>query len=129
MDDDSYSWACHNRSVGFDVSLSGSNDWNCWRLPYPTPQTMKAVECQEDKEKIMESNGTGRDGVMQLLRTEWTKFRTVRDYVVGMVIAALVTVLPGLLIAAGSICQRMDGSACPPNPIGPGSQAVKDKFY
>ena len=43
----------------------------------------------------------GRDGFAQLLRAEWTKFRTVRGWVIGMVVAALVTVVLGLLIAGG----------------------------
>ena len=35
-----------------------------------------------------------RDGFAQLLHAEWTKFRTVRGWVIAMVIAVL---LPGLL--------------------------------
>ena len=31
---------------------------------------------------------TGRDGFAQLLRAEWTKFRTVRGWVIGMIVAA-----------------------------------------
>jgi hypothetical protein len=42
----------------------------------------------------------GRFG--DLLHAEWTKFRTVRGWVIGMAVAALVTVLIGLLSAAGS---------------------------
>ena len=34
---------------------------------------------------------TGRDGFAQLLRAEWTKFRTVRGWVIGMLVAVLVT--------------------------------------
>ena len=32
------------------------------------------------------------DGFGRLLRAEWTKFRTVRGWVIGIVVAALVTV-------------------------------------
>ena len=36
--------------------------------------------------------GEGPAGFAQLLRAEWTKFRTVRGWLAGMIIAALVTV-------------------------------------
>ena len=36
----------------------------------------------------------GRDGFAQLLRAEWTKFRTVRGWVIGMIVALLVIVGP-----------------------------------
>ena len=71
----------------------------------------------------------GRDGFAQLLRAEWTKFRTVRGWVIGMVVAALVTVLVGLLGAAGShsVC---NGQVCHRTvPVGPGGEAVTDRFY
>src|ERR1035441_2904309 len=35
----------------------------------------------------------GRDGFPQLLHAEWTKFRTVRGWVISMVAAALLVVL------------------------------------
>jgi hypothetical protein len=35
----------------------------------------------------------GRDGFAQLLHAEWTKFRTVRGWVIGAVAAALLIVL------------------------------------
>jgi hypothetical protein len=34
----------------------------------------------------------GHDGFGRLLHAEWTKFRTVRGWMIAMVIAALVTV-------------------------------------
>jgi hypothetical protein len=79
----------------------------------------------------------GRDGFAQLLRSEWTKFRTVRGWVVGLVAAALVTVLVGLLSAVGShtSCSSSPGgpgtsSACHSTlPVGPGGEAVRDRFY
>ena len=56
----------------------------------------------------------GRDGFAQLLRAEWTKFRTVRGWVIGMVVAALVTVVAGLLIAVGgsNSCQTARPARC-----------------
>ena len=79
-----------------------------------------------------------RDGFAQLLWAEWTKFRTVRGWVIGMVVAALATVVLGLLIAGGgsSTCQAspsspvLSGAACLPHiPLGPGGEAVTDQFY
>jgi len=75
----------------------------------------------------------GRDGFAQLLRAEWTKFRTVRGWVIGMVTAALVTVLVGLLGPAGSSisCSGPGGQACKHYipPVGPGGEPVTDSFY
>jgi ABC-type transport system involved in multi-copper enzyme maturation permease subunit len=77
----------------------------------------------------------GRDGFAQLLRAEWTKFRSVRSWIVGLAVAGLVTVLLGLLSVAGShtSCGGSPGgpapaSACTP-PLGPGGEAVSDGFF
>ena len=74
---------------------------------------------------------TGRDGFAHLLRAEWTKFRTVRGWVIGMVAAALVIVLLGLLSASGSH-DSCDGgpveTTCPAVPLGPDGEAVADQF-
>ncbi|MEU7892359.1 ABC transporter permease subunit [Nonomuraea sp. NPDC049152] len=69
----------------------------------------------------------GRGGFARLLRAEWTKFRTVRGWVLAMVAAALVTVLLGLLSSSGSH-SSCDG-VCPAVPVGPDGEAVEDKFY
>ncbi|MDX6332827.1 MAG: hypothetical protein QOG05_167, partial [Streptosporangiaceae bacterium] len=45
----------------------------------------------------------GCEGFGGLLHAEWTKFRTVRGWVIGMAVAAMVTVLVGLLAAAGGM--------------------------
>ena len=84
----------------------------------------------------------GRDGFAQLLRAEWTKFRTVRGWVIGTVVAALVTAGIGLLAAGTttSSCQSASsssggptrtGSACGAAafPVGPGGVPVDDSFY
>src|SRR5258708_18927495 len=54
---------------------------------------------------------TGRDGFAQLLRSEWTKFRTVRGWVIGMAVAVLVTLGLGLFAAGAtsSSCQHDGG--------------------
>jgi ABC-type transport system involved in multi-copper enzyme maturation permease subunit len=78
-----------------------------------------------------------RDGFGPMLHAEWTKFRTVRGWVIGMIVAALVSIGVGLL-AAGSAsigCRQpggpvRTGRAClPAIPLGPGGEAVTDSFY
>jgi ABC-type transport system involved in multi-copper enzyme maturation permease subunit len=72
-----------------------------------------------------------------LVHAEWTKFRTVRGWVIGMVVAAIVTVLFGVFLggSANIACGSADGAqrtgrACEPRiPVGPGGQAVSDTFY
>jgi len=64
-----------------------------------------------------------------LLRAEWTKFRSVRGWVIGMVVAGLVTVLVGLLSGVGSHTS-CNGAPCHfLYPVGPGGEAVTDSFY
>jgi ABC-type transport system involved in multi-copper enzyme maturation permease subunit len=70
-----------------------------------------------------------RSGFRDLLHAEWTKFRTVRGWVTGMVVAALVTVLIGLLAAAGSHTSCNGGPCHFRYPVGPGGEAVTDSFY
>ena len=77
---------------------------------------------------------TGRDGFAQLLRAEWTKFRTVRGWVIGMVVAMLVIVGLGALTGANSQCGIQTSPngpslACPAPPTGPGGEWVTDSFY
>jgi ABC-type transport system involved in multi-copper enzyme maturation permease subunit len=77
---------------------------------------------------------TGRDGFAQLLRAEWTKFRTVRGWVIGMIVAMLVIVGLGALTGANSECGIQTSPsgpslACPAPPAGPGGEWVSDSFY
>jgi ABC-type transport system involved in multi-copper enzyme maturation permease subunit len=70
------------------------------------------------------------------LRAEWTKFRSVRGWVIGMILAALLTVFLGWFTAAnlGSSCGipgglQETGRACLPYvPHGPGGEVVTDSF-
>jgi ABC-type transport system involved in multi-copper enzyme maturation permease subunit len=71
----------------------------------------------------------GHGSFSNLLRAEWTKFRTVRGWVIGMTVAALVTVLIGLLSAAGSHTSCPGGPCHFLYPVGPGGEAVTDSFY
>src|SRR5262252_6679587 len=77
------------------------------------------------------SQRSAREEAMRLLRAEWTKFRTVRGWVIGMVIAAFVTVLIGYLTAEGSnvSCSGNGGPCHAFHPLGPGGEAVTDSFY
>ncbi|MER5788198.1 hypothetical protein [Streptomyces sp. NPDC001980] len=59
-----------------------------------------------------------------LVRAEWTKFRTVRGWVAGLVVAALLPVLMALLAGVSS-----DQRGAPPVPTGPGGVPVTDSFY
>ncbi|MES4901160.1 MULTISPECIES: ABC transporter permease subunit [unclassified Streptomyces] len=66
----------------------------------------------------------GRDGFVQSLHAEWTKFRTVPGWVTGVVAAALMVVLIALLAGVSS-----DQKGSPPVPVGPGGEPVTDSFY
>jgi ABC-type transport system involved in multi-copper enzyme maturation permease subunit len=76
----------------------------------------------------------GRDGFAQLVRAEWVKFRTVRGWVTGMIVAALAMVGFGVAVASGSVCSvgpfpgQPKALACTV-PLGPGGEAVADHFY
>ena len=79
-----------------------------------------------------------RGGFGQLLHAEWTKFRTVRGWVIGMIAAILVTAGLGLFFVAASgnnSCQGgggpvQHGAGCQPALLlGPGGEPVTDGFY
>jgi ABC-type transport system involved in multi-copper enzyme maturation permease subunit len=75
-------------------------------------------------------------GFGSVLRAEWTKFRSVRGWVIGMILAALLTIFLGVFAAAnGTIGCQMNGGplktgkACLPYvPHGPGGEIVTDSF-
>ena len=73
-------------------------------------------------------------GFTPVLRAEWVKFRTVRGWVIGMIIAVLVTV--GIALLDHSECGGQVSPGAPvvvgqgcAAPIGPGGEAVSDSFY
>jgi ABC-2 family transporter protein len=70
----------------------------------------------------------GRDDFPHLLRSEWTKFRTVRGWVIAMVAAALLTGL-AVVALAGAASGGQNAGANPTVAIGPGGEAVTDDFY
>jgi ABC-type transport system involved in multi-copper enzyme maturation permease subunit len=62
------------------------------------------------------------------LRAEWTKFRTVRGWIVAMTLAAGAVIGLGLLSGQQGSCGRQGpGSECV-LPVGPGGQRVMDAF-
>jgi len=79
----------------------------------------------------------GRDGFGQLLHAEWTKFRTVRGWIIGIIVGVLLMVGLGLLTAGGAqtSCQAQggpaqSGAACMPTfTLGPNGEPVTDSFY
>ncbi len=81
--------------------------------------------------------GSRGGGFGSLLRAEWVKFRSVRGWVIGMVLAALLTIFLGVFAAANANigCQinggpPKSGKACLPYiPHGPGGEIVSDSFY
>jgi ABC-type transport system involved in multi-copper enzyme maturation permease subunit len=76
----------------------------------------------------------GRAGFAHLLRAEWTKFRTVRGWVISVIVAMLLTVLLGLFISHGDHnvpCSTGPDSSCSyaALPTGPGGESVTDTYY
>lgn len=68
----------------------------------------------------------GGDGFGRLLRAEWTKFRTVRGWVIAVLIAAALPMAVALL--SHNECS-VGNAACPASPVGPGGEAVTDSFH
>ena len=68
-----------------------------------------------------------------LLHAEWTKFRTVRGWGIGMLVAVALTVLIGLLGPAATTisCSGPNGQPCVKEapPTGPDGENVTDLFY
>jgi ABC-type transport system involved in multi-copper enzyme maturation permease subunit len=81
---------------------------------------------------------TERAGFGRLLYAEWTKFVTVRGWVIAMVVSALLTAGIGIWATSGYHglpCGKtlpggqMVAAACPAPPLGPGGEMVTDSFY
>ena len=74
-------------------------------------------------------------GFGRLLRAEWTKFRTVRGWLIAMLLAALMTA--GVALLNHSTCggtvvpggKAITGAGCAAPPSGPGGVLVTDSFY
>ena len=82
----------------------------------------------------------GKAGFAQALRAEWTKFRTVRGWLIGALVGVLLMIGVGVLGAegGGSSCQAVgaqgqgNGGSCGTGisfTLGPGGEPVSDSFY
>jgi ABC-type transport system involved in multi-copper enzyme maturation permease subunit len=78
----------------------------------------------------------GHDGFAQVLRAEWTKFRTMRGWVITMLAAAVATALAPIALAGTA--KSNDPETCVNGQCqvessnfntGPGGEAVTDSFY
>jgi hypothetical protein len=78
---------------------------------------------------MMEHNRIEEDRFAQLVRAEWTRFCKARGFLIAMVVAALLTMFLGLATLGHSTCEGPNGKVCPSVPLGPGGEAVRDKFY
>lgn len=78
----------------------------------------------------MEPKRSARDGFAQMLRAEWATFYAVRGFLIAMLLATLATMLLGLVALRQNTCEgSSNGNVCPSIPVGPGGQAVTDRFY
>ena len=77
----------------------------------------------------MDAARSDGDDFAHSLRAEWDRFRAVRGWGIGMVLAGMLTALPGLILATGSSCEGPRGAACPAVPAGPNGEAVTDKLF
>jgi ABC-type transport system involved in multi-copper enzyme maturation permease subunit len=67
----------------------------------------------------------GPYGFADLLRAEWTKFRTVRGWVIGVIAGALAIAALALAPAQQGSCNVAGCTV----PVGPGGEEVSDGFY
>jgi ABC-type transport system involved in multi-copper enzyme maturation permease subunit len=72
-----------------------------------------------------------RERFWHLVHAEWTKFRTVRGWVIAVLVTiAAIIAFVFVAIGGGSSCVGPGGpSACPAQPTGPGGEPVIDAFY
>jgi ABC-type transport system involved in multi-copper enzyme maturation permease subunit len=93
------------------ATIQGGSPMSATITPYRSPQQ------------------AGRDGFAQLLHAEWTKLRTLRGWVITLVVAAVLIGAVGALLPRGSGCPG-GGSACLSHiSTGPGGEAVNDTYY
>jgi hypothetical protein len=79
-----------------------------------------------------------RESFWHLVYAEWAKFRTVRGWVIAMIVAiGAMTVFAFVATSVSRSCGTpavsgsgaVSVSACPPPPAGPGGEPVQDDFY
>jgi ABC-type transport system involved in multi-copper enzyme maturation permease subunit len=71
----------------------------------------------------------GRDSFARTLRAEWVKLRSVRGWVIGLLVAGLAIVALGLGPSAQGSCGTHGAASDCTQPAGPGGEAVTDSFY
>ena len=71
----------------------------------------------------------GPDSFAQTVRAEWVKFRTVRGWVIGLVVAALAILALGLGPSSTGSCGTNGPASDCTQPLGPGGEEVTDSFY
>ena len=69
----------------------------------------------------------GRESFWHLVHAEWTKFRTVRGWMIAMIVAVMA--VTAFVFLASNVSSSCSGSACPAPPAGPGGEPVTDAFY
>jgi ABC-2 family transporter protein len=69
----------------------------------------------------------GRDGFAQLVRAEWTKFRTVRGWMIALIAAAVLSALA--VVALAGIAKAGFGKPFEDTANDVAGQAVTDEFY
>ncbi len=79
---------------------------------------------------MMRPTGAERHTFARMLHAEWTKFRTVRGWVAGLIIAGVAIAGVGLLghSSCGLVAPNGRPVGCS-SPIGPAGEAVDDSFY
>ncbi|MET0864868.1 MAG: ABC transporter permease subunit [Nakamurella sp.] len=93
-----------------------------------TAQPTGTLDCPES------ADDSSSVGFRHLLHAEWTKFRTVRSWVIGLICAGLLVIFLGLFTAAANRSTYSAGPGAeevvghPDVPIGPGGEAVTDSF-
>ena len=71
----------------------------------------------------------GPDSFAQTVRAEWHKFRTVRGWVIGLVVAALAILALGLGPGEQGSCGTNGPASDCTQTLGPGGEEVTDSFY
>src|SRR5437667_12056080 len=73
----------------------------------------------------MTASATSRKGFAPVLRAEWTKFRTVRGWSIGLLVAAALCMTFTFLVANGS----HEGGCTGPPPAGAGPTSPASNCY
>ncbi len=90
------------------------------------------------KRQRTSDQGQAHEHFRNILRSEWTKFRTVRGWITGSIVAILLVVLFTYLVSKGThqgMCTGASSSSAtcvaghPFVPTGPDGEAVADTFY